>query len=96
MTPVSPLNLAAGRILEQAATALIEALGSAQGDNTIEIYLNIPEDGENAVQYCYIDHTNRQVFWARAASTVPLDLESFESDGFLSELPHQRFFEFPF
>ncbi|KAG8934685.1 hypothetical protein FRC01_001086 [Tulasnella sp. 417] len=83
VTPVSPLNLVAARILEQAATALIEALGSAQGDNTIEIYLNIPEDGKNAVQYCYVDHTNRQVFWARATSTVELGLEPFETDGFL-------------
>ncbi|KIO21220.1 hypothetical protein M407DRAFT_29149 [Tulasnella calospora MUT 4182] len=82
VTPVSPLNLVA-RILEQAATVLIEAPRSAQGDNTIEIYLNIPESGKNAVQYCYIDHTNRQVFWARATSTVELGLESFESDGFL-------------
>ncbi|KAG8941858.1 hypothetical protein FRC00_012161, partial [Tulasnella sp. 408] len=60
VTPISPVNLTVGRILEQAATALIEALGYAQGDNTIEIYLKIPEDRKNAVQYYYIDHTNGQ------------------------------------
>ncbi|KAG8975322.1 hypothetical protein FRC05_005881 [Tulasnella sp. 425] len=68
VTPVSPLNPTTARILEQAATALLQALGSAQGDNTIEIYLNIPGDGKNA---------------ARATSTVDLGLDPFETDGFL-------------
>lgn len=84
------MNPTTARILEQAATALLEALGSAQGDNTIEIYLNIPGDGKNAVHYCYIDHTNRQVFWARATSTVELGLDPFETDGFLSEFASRR------
>ncbi|KAG8976139.1 hypothetical protein FRB90_009275, partial [Tulasnella sp. 427] len=83
VTPVSPQNLAAGRILEQAATALSEAVGPAFADGTVEIYLNIPEDGKNTVQYYYVDHRNRQVFWARATSTVELGLEPFDSDGFL-------------
>ncbi|KAG8998551.1 hypothetical protein FRB90_012279 [Tulasnella sp. 427] len=83
VTRVSPQNLAAGRILEQAATALSEAVGPALADVTVEIYLNIPEDGKNTVQYYYVDHRNRQVFWAHATSTVELGLEPFDSDGFL-------------
>ncbi|KAG8897882.1 hypothetical protein FRC00_003681, partial [Tulasnella sp. 408] len=88
VTPVSPANLAASSLLERAATELIKALGPAQSDDTVEIYLNIPEHRENAVEYCYIDHTNRQVFWARGVSTAELGLECFKSDGFLARVRH--------
>ncbi|KAG9009431.1 hypothetical protein FRB90_008344 [Tulasnella sp. 427] len=81
ITPVSPQNLAAGRI--QAATPFSEVVGPAFADGMVETYLNNPEDGKNTVQYYYVDHRNRQVFRARATSTVELGLEPFDCDGFL-------------